>query len=61
MTDSFNNSTNLNKLINPFLKDMSFNNPFLDSSGSFFVNPLFNPFLECKEKNKILLFTKDKE
>ena len=61
MTDSFNNSTNLNKLINPFLKDISFNNPFLDSSGSFFVNPLFNPFLGCKEKNKILLLTNEKE
>ena len=60
MKDPSNNFTNLNKKIQSFLKDISFNNPFLYNSGNIFINPLFDPLLKCKEEKNIFLL-KDKE
>ena len=62
MKDPSNNSINLNKKIQSFIKDPSFDNPFLDNSGSIFINPFFDPLLKCKEeKNIFLLKDKDKD
>ena len=40
------------------IKDISNNDPFLDSSGNIFINPLFDP-LHGWEKNKKTLLLKD--
>ena len=43
-----------------FIKDISNNDPFLDPSGSIFINPLFDP-LHGWDKNKNTLLLEDKD
>ena len=54
------NNKNQNKNLFFFIKDLSNNNPFLDSSSNTTINPLFSP-LQPWNKNKNLLLLNDKD
>ena len=54
------NNKNPNKNLFFFIKDLSNNNPFLDSSSNTTINPLFSP-LQSWNKNKNLLLLNDKD